>query len=121
VVGGSVPAVHDGWMWDLTVPGNNDHDFYVVVTPTTAVLVHNCSPSGSGPEQTANGAERAADPSRLDSDAQADVIANPTQTLSQADGAQVYVQQVGDDTINSKNTSARSFSRLASNYGWPPN
>ena len=21
VVGGSVPAVHDGWMWDLTVPG----------------------------------------------------------------------------------------------------
>ena len=26
VVGGSVPAVHDGWMWDLTVPGNNDHD-----------------------------------------------------------------------------------------------
>ena len=26
----SPPAVHDGWMWDLTVPGNNDHDFYVV-------------------------------------------------------------------------------------------
>jgi Pretoxin HINT domain len=41
VVGGSVPAVHDGWMWDLTVPGNNDHDFYVTVA-TTAVLVHNC-------------------------------------------------------------------------------
>jgi hypothetical protein len=40
VVGGSVPAVHDGWMWDLTVPGNNDHDFYVTVA-TTAVLVHN--------------------------------------------------------------------------------
>jgi hypothetical protein len=41
VVGGSVPAVHDGWMWDLTVPGDNDHDFYVTVA-TTAVLVHNC-------------------------------------------------------------------------------
>jgi hypothetical protein len=53
VVGGSVPAVHDGWMWDLTVPGNNDHDFYVVTTAggnppalnadagSTAVLVHN--------------------------------------------------------------------------------
>jgi hypothetical protein len=27
--GGSVPADHDGWMWDLTVPGNGDHDFYV--------------------------------------------------------------------------------------------
>jgi hypothetical protein len=42
VVGGSVPAVHDGWMWDLTVPGNNDHDFYVAVA-ATAVLVHNCT------------------------------------------------------------------------------
>ena len=40
VVGGSVPAVHDGWMWDLTVPGNNDHDFYVVAG-NTPVLVHN--------------------------------------------------------------------------------
>jgi hypothetical protein len=52
VVGGSVPAVHDGWMWDLTVPGNNDHDFYVEpatvlpstrVGPAVAVLVHNSS------------------------------------------------------------------------------
>ena len=42
VVGGSTPAVHDGWMWDLTVPGNNDHDFYVAAG-TTEVLVHNCS------------------------------------------------------------------------------
>ena len=41
VVGGTDPeAVHDGWMWDLTVPGNNDHDFYVAVA-ATAVLVHN--------------------------------------------------------------------------------
>jgi large repetitive protein len=37
---GTTPKVHDGWMWDLTVPGNNDHDFYVVAT-TAAVLVHN--------------------------------------------------------------------------------
>ena len=29
-------------MWDLTVPGNNDHDFYVSVA-ATAVLVHNDS------------------------------------------------------------------------------
>ena len=42
-------------MWDLTVPGNNDHDFYVlpaqasngrntdhVLAGTIAVLVHNC-------------------------------------------------------------------------------
>ena len=46
VVGGSVPADHNGWMWDLTVPGNNDHDFYVTAG-SAAVLVHNCS-SGAG-------------------------------------------------------------------------
>ena len=44
VVGGSVPAAHDGWMWDLTVPGNNDHDFYVLTMVNgTPVLVHNTS------------------------------------------------------------------------------
>ena len=47
VVGGSVPAVRDGWMWDLTVPGNNDHDFYVAVA-ATAVLVHNCGDGTPG-------------------------------------------------------------------------
>jgi hypothetical protein len=66
--GGTTPKVHDGWMWDLTVPGNNDHDFYVLTaeggdqaghgvgTGGTAVLVHNnndeCSivpDVGSGP------------------------------------------------------------------------
>jgi hypothetical protein len=30
-------------MWDLTVPGNNDHDFYVTASEV-AVLVHNCGP-----------------------------------------------------------------------------
>jgi hypothetical protein len=48
--GGSTPKVHDGWMWDLTVPGDNDHDFYVVTNPRmgfalvpayAALLVHN--------------------------------------------------------------------------------
>ncbi|HET6503257.1 MAG TPA: LamG-like jellyroll fold domain-containing protein [Amycolatopsis sp.] len=53
--GGTTPKVHDGWMWDLTVPGNNDHDFYVepsdnpglhmhnVVAGNAPVLVHNCN------------------------------------------------------------------------------
>jgi hypothetical protein len=56
VVGGTVPKQHDGWMWDLTVPGNNDHDFYVipaqtdngdayhVVADDSPVLVHNSGP-----------------------------------------------------------------------------
>jgi hypothetical protein len=47
---------HGGWMWDLTVPGNGDHDFYVLPVPTgshrahhvlarnTPVLVHNGGP-----------------------------------------------------------------------------
>jgi RHS repeat-associated protein len=57
VVGGSVPAVRDGWMWDLTVPGSNDHDFYVAVA-TTAVLVHNCT---EGEEIANNIADHAAE------------------------------------------------------------
>ncbi len=57
VVGGSIPAVHDGWMWDLTVPGNNDHDFYVAVA-ATAVLVHNC---GDGTPGYSTRTERAGD------------------------------------------------------------
>jgi RHS repeat-associated protein len=44
--GGTTPARHDGLMWDLTVPGNNDHDFYVAVA-ATAVLVHNCGEQGT--------------------------------------------------------------------------
>jgi HNH/Endo VII superfamily nuclease toxins/Pretoxin HINT domain len=67
VVGGSTPAVHDGWMWDLTVPGNNDHDFYVIAEAVdtgdrayhvgvgdTPVLVHNCggdAPPNMSPEE----------------------------------------------------------------------
>jgi hypothetical protein len=31
-------------MWDLTVPGNNDYDFYIDTT-ATPVLVHNCPAS----------------------------------------------------------------------------
>jgi hypothetical protein len=58
--GGTVPAQREGWMWDLTVPGNNDHDFYVTVG-TIAVLVHNCpdplSESGRTPDR--NGMKRA--------------------------------------------------------------
>jgi Pretoxin HINT domain len=50
VLGGYVPADTSGWMWDLTVPGGNDHDFYVD-TAAAAVLVHNCD--FPGPEARA--------------------------------------------------------------------
>jgi Pretoxin HINT domain len=93
VLGGWTPRQHSGWMWDLAIPG--DHDFYID-TATAAVLVHNCSINEGEPQQTVHGAERAADPSRLSPAAQAEVIANSTQTFTQADGAQVFVQQVGD-------------------------
>ncbi len=57
VVGGTSPKQHDGWMWDLTIPGNNDHDFYVVSTAAT-VLVHNdggCLPGvGDYPRKVVN-------------------------------------------------------------------
>lgn len=41
-LGGWTPRRHDGWMWDLTVPGS--HDFYVQAA-AVAVLVHNCAAS----------------------------------------------------------------------------
>jgi hypothetical protein len=44
-------------MWDLTVPGNNDYDFYVAVA-ATAVLVHNC---GDGTPGYSTRTERAGD------------------------------------------------------------
>jgi hypothetical protein len=37
-------------MWDLSVPGGNDNDFYID-TIAASVLVHNCSPR----ERIANG------------------------------------------------------------------
>jgi hypothetical protein len=43
-----VPGAAD--MWDLTV--QTTHDFYVVTTNTTAVLVHNCEMLGAGGTQT---------------------------------------------------------------------
>jgi hypothetical protein len=84
------------------------------------------------PQQTVHGGQRAADPSRLDPTAQSDVIANPTETYTQVDGAQVYVQQVGDRynvvvqgengvVTNLKTISQKSLSRLARNYGWTKN
>jgi hypothetical protein len=41
VVSGRAPADTAGWMWDISVPGGNDHDFYIDTTVAT-VLVHNC-------------------------------------------------------------------------------
>jgi RHS repeat-associated protein len=68
--GGSTPKVHDGWMWDLTVPGSGDHDFYVLLQPVssdhtyhveagaTPVLVHN-SNCGQIAYWTKHGADQA--------------------------------------------------------------
>jgi hypothetical protein len=48
--GGTTLTGRGDWMWDLTIPGNGDHDFYVLTgtgsdfphsLAATAVLVHN--------------------------------------------------------------------------------
>jgi Pretoxin HINT domain len=41
VVSGRTSVDSAGWMWDISVPGGNDHDFYID-TAVAAVLVHNC-------------------------------------------------------------------------------
>ena len=43
VTGGWYPQQSTGVMWDLAIPGNDDHNFYVVTSGGTAVLVHNNS------------------------------------------------------------------------------
>ncbi|MHB1597264.1 MAG: polymorphic toxin-type HINT domain-containing protein, partial [Streptosporangiaceae bacterium] len=51
--GGWTPRRSYGWMWDLSVPGNGDHDFYIDVADT-GILVHNCPvPAGfvTAPDQ----------------------------------------------------------------------
>ena len=47
VIGGRAPADAVGWMWDLSVPGGNDHDFYID-TAIAAILVHNSCPTNLG-------------------------------------------------------------------------
>lgn len=37
-------------MWDISVPGDNAHDFYVDIA-ATSVLVHNCEMIGSSGAQ----------------------------------------------------------------------
>ncbi len=39
---------HDGLMWDLTVPGNNDHDFYVLPTAGVAAVSHHTDYAEAG-------------------------------------------------------------------------
>ncbi|MBO0822839.1 MAG: hypothetical protein J2P27_03145, partial [Actinobacteria bacterium] len=57
VTGGWIPSQRDGWMWDLTVPGNNDHDFYISTTAAD-VLVHNVG--GVCPNQVGRAGENSA-------------------------------------------------------------
>jgi hypothetical protein len=49
--GGYTPRRSSGWMWDLTVPGGNDHDFYIY-TAAAPVLVHNCLVGEGGTQVT---------------------------------------------------------------------
>lgn len=50
VVSGRTPMDTAGWMWDLSVPGGGDHDFYIA-TSAAPVLVHNCPVGPGAPEQ----------------------------------------------------------------------
>jgi hypothetical protein len=48
-------------MWDLTIPGNNDHDFYVVAG-SVSILVHNIDGGcGSAGGQAGDGGQNPAE------------------------------------------------------------
>ena len=90
------------------------------------------SDASDGSNPTIHGAKRLADPTRLSPDQVADVVSNPTQKYVQGDGANVFVQQVGDRfnvVIQSedgrlitdlKTIDQKALDNLARNYGWSP-
>ena len=107
------------------LPGGDEAD-------AGASLSTEANDAGDVLQQTVHGASRAADTSRLSPAEQLNVIANPTQIFTQADGAQVFVQEVGGKynivvqgnngiVTNLKTISQSSLNRLASRYGWSPN
>ena len=85
---------------------------------------------GRGP--TRHGRDRLSDPSRLNADETQKVIQNPTQRFTQADGAAVHVQKVGDRfnvavvnknnqlITNLKTINQKALNGLAERYGWVP-
>ena len=77
--GGTTPRVHEGWKWDLTVPGNNDHDFYVLAgspqsrqshadeyMPPVEILVHNNTPCTPAYDHSIGSKAQRRLPKRLD-------------------------------------------------------
>lgn len=82
-----------------------------------------------GVRATQHGAERMADATRLGEDAATSVMRNPTRTLTQGDGAQVFIKEVdgrfnvvvsGDRGVITtfKNLSEKRLERLGRNYDW---
>jgi hypothetical protein len=116
VVVGSVPADHDGWMWDLTVPGNNDHDFYVE-TASTAVLVHNCSP-GEITGYTRHGLNQAIsrDGVGVSPSAINDAVSNPISVAEQTGGKLKYTGQNAAVILSSTGRVISTWARNSA--GW---
>ncbi len=85
---GYVSASASGWMWDLSVPGGDDHDFYIDVA-ATAVLVHNCPiDDGSSSEETIHSTLRGGAGERnIES---SEVINNAEKMYYDENGNQVY-------------------------------
>jgi hypothetical protein len=110
VLGGSTPRDNSGWMWDLTVPGNNDHDFYVQAA-TTATLVHNDSGCGDavqfgqrriGPNFSVGGAFRGRSIYAVAQDLKSGAL-NP-------DGVKVNVFEHGGQLVAENNRSLAALS-----------
>jgi hypothetical protein len=115
VVGGTTPKRHDGWMWDLTVPGNNDHDFYVEpatvlpssqVEPTVAVLVHNSNCGGTRFSVDSAGTVR-------DSQGPASILLNKASGDGFRDTVASFLRSQGRAvTTDAENRSALTFQAL---------
>jgi Pretoxin HINT domain len=116
VLSGRAPANTNGWMWDLSVPGNGDHDFYIDVA-NTAVLVHNCEP-GEINGYTRHGLNQAIsrDGVGVSPSAINDAVTNPTRVIEQANGTFRYVGQNATVVLNENGEVVTTWAR--NSLGW---
>ena len=122
--GNNAAKVHDGWMWDLTVPGNNDYDFYVIAG-AASTLVHNddgCSRAARlagrviQRAQNGNRSPTAGYHGRLPADLETDIMANPDAVYQSGGTAGRFVFRQGDNVAVTEGPGS-SVGKLVTSYG----
>jgi hypothetical protein len=124
VAGGWTPRQQDGWMWDLTVPGNNDHDFYVIAG-AASTLVHNDNGCSRAARLAGRVIQRAQNGSRsltsgyhgrLPADLETDIMANPDAVYQSEGSAGRFIFRQGENITVTEGPGS-SVGKLVTSYG----